>query len=119
MSQFDMNPQAAGKYPELLIDLRDKAIEKLEEAGFEATQAKSAAFVVVELIRKDWAGKQHYIPQGLLYDLTERDWKVWEAFNGKNVKELVDRFKLSEQRIYAIIKTIRPLAQKRHQPDLF
>ena len=109
------------KYPELLTDLRDKAEEALIELGMTVELAKKAAYVVSEIIRKDWSGQQHYIPKGLAYDITVRDWEIWEKFDGTtdSIKKLVKEYDLTEQRLYKIIKAIRPLAMKRHQPDLF
>lgn len=64
-------------------------------------------------------GRGFYLPQGdrikkaLLYK------RIYDQFDGHNHLELGKKYKLSEQRIYQIIREQRQLHRQRLQPGLF
>ena len=64
-------------------------------------------------------GRNYYLPKGDRIKNALRDKQVYDAFNGHNVRELSSRFKLSEVKIYNVIREQRQLHRDRVQPNLF
>lgn len=110
-----MSETTQNKYPELLVDLVDKGTEVLIGLGFEKSAATKAAFAFVELIRKEWAGQNLYVPKGQAYDLSIRDEELYRRFNGANLFRLCKEYGITIQRGYQIIAAIREKEFKRRQ----
>lgn len=58
-----------------------------------------------------WGGQQLYIPM----DLARRNARIYEAFDGTNHAELADRFNMSANTVYSILRDERA----RRSPGLF
>lgn len=110
--------ETTNHYPELLEDLVAKGTELLAGMGLEDDKAKSAAFAFVELIRKEWAGQNLYIPKGQAYELSKRDEELYRRFNGTNLYRLCKEHGITIQRGYQIIAAIREREFKRRQLGL-
>ena len=63
-------------------------------------------------------GRAIYLPNGNRIKVALRDYAIYDEFNGKNLKQLSQRYGLSEPHIYDIIRKQRSIIKKRHQPEL-
>ena len=100
-----------------LVDLRQDL-----EAAFRAdpeslANPTAAAFCAITTIRKQWGGEAIYVPKE--DDLDERDWKMWEMFDGTNYDEIGKAFDITSRQVRNRIRIIRPIAQAREQKGLF
>ncbi|WP_109422770.1 Mor transcription activator family protein [Aggregatibacter actinomycetemcomitans] len=73
---------------------------------------------IVIAISHYMGGRAIYLPNGDRIKAALRDYAIYEDFNGKNMKQLSERYGLSEPHIYDIIRKQRKLIRRRHQPEL-
>lgn len=113
----------AVKYPEILVDLHGKFAELLKaELGQIAEKDcnfEDISFKLTEIIRRDWAKQQVYIPQCQSVELTKRDYEIYSKFNGRNHRQLCQEYNISEQWLYKIIKKVREEEIRKNQGRLF
>ncbi len=120
MSEMPLRaPREDENYPELLTELAAYVGEVLQKRGQPAEVAAEIGFETAEHVRRNWAGHSLYLPKGQEFDLSRRDLEIYHLFNGRNVALLADRFRLTEVRIYQIIKRVRTEDMRRRQPDFF
>lgn len=94
--------------------LKQEFIAELEKTPAEAN---SLAYCAVGWFRRIYGGDNLYVPKDDALD--ERDWKMWELFNGSNYQEVGQVFDLSARQVRNRIKLIRRQAVAKEQPDLF
>ena len=115
------------KPSENLKELRECSAEQLiEERGLDTMTARDYAAVVVRGIQKRFRGGTVYIGVGKNELEVERNWLIWDKFNGTNHEELGRSFSgwnglgsLTGRQIYNIIKDIGPKAIGKIQGNLF
>lgn len=113
-NSFEMNA------PELLIDLAKRIEQQLIEKGLTNTDnARQFAIELSQSVAKDWGGQQVYIPKNLSSILNERDYAIYQDFNGRNHAELAKKYNVSVQWVYKIINKIHSKAYNKIQGDLF
>jgi len=102
-----------------LTEIREVILDDLaREHNITRADANAYAFTVVATIRREWGGCEGiYIPKS--DELEERDWRMWEMFNGSNYDEVGKAFDLTGRQVRNRIRIIRPLAEKREQASLF
>ena len=101
-----------------LSDMREVIAAKLAADPEALNHPKTAAAAAVEAIRETWGGCSGvYIPK--IDTLDERDWQMWQAFNGANYDEVGKLFGLTGRQTRNRRKIIRPIAQAREQKSLF
>jgi len=113
-----MSDGGQNHYPELLEDLKAKGVELLTAMGMETETARKAAFAFAELVRKEWAGQNLYIPKGRAYELALRDEELYRRFTGANLYPLCKEFGITLQRGYQILAVMREREFKRRQAPL-
>ncbi len=111
--------QENDNYPEILTDLKQTVTAALQENNIEAQRAEAISHQIAESIRKKWGGQLTYIPKGQYYELNSRDLKIWQEFRGSNHRQLCQKYDISLQRLYQIIKIQRRQMIEKHQHDLF
>lgn len=87
-----------------------------------ALDEETASQIANELanrLAEHWGGSMFYVTKHNAWQYHERDLAIWEAFNGNNHFELVQKFNLSLPYIYEILARMRKEYQDRSQPDLF
>ena len=62
---------------------------------------------VADMLPEDWGGSSVYIPKNLAARLRKRDATLYREFTGNNVAELAQKYGLTQQRVYAILKAER------------
>ena len=58
---------------------------------------------VADMLAEDWGGSSVYIPK----NLAARDATLYREFTGNNIAELAQKYGLTQQRVYAILKAER------------
>lgn len=104
--------------PELLSDLADHARDVLVKAGM-GDASNDLAWDLVERMTKVWGGQNLYFPRGLTFEQIRRDLTIYSEFNGTNQPQLAQKYHLSVQAVYEIIKTQRKRVLSEVQGDLF
>ena len=105
------------RWPSLLVEVIDVMQAELIRQKFEEDSAKLTASKLVGVMAHYFGGKSFYLPAGDKIKEALRDAQIYQDFNGKNVPELVKKYRLSESTIYAILRNQRTLQRKRHQMD--
>ncbi|HCL4860038.1 TPA: transcriptional regulator [Salmonella enterica] len=102
-------------YPALLSQLN--ALLRKELARIGANPDHSLELVVA--ICRHIGGMQVYVPRGHILENLIRDMRIWRDFNGRNIPELVKRYRVTYKTVYKAIKRMRRLERNKYQPDLF
>lgn len=114
-----MADETGSKYPEILRDLVDKAGEMLVEEGIDRSKAQRLAWMLAELIRRDWGGQQIYLSKGLSYEISQRDLEIYREFDGSNHYYLAQKHNLTARQVYSVVARVRENELRRRQPALF
>ena len=109
---FDQN-----RWPSLLVEVIEVMQAELLRQNFAEDKAKKTASKLVGVMAHYFGGKSFYLPAGDKIKEALRDAQIYQEFNGKNVPELIKKYRLSESTIYAILRNQRTLQRKRHQMD--
>ena len=99
----------AERYAELLDDVAAK-VARMARCGLppmEEEAARDFGRRVADMLAEDWGGSSVYIPKNLASRFRRRDALLYREFTGQNVQELAQKYGLTQQRVYAIIKAER------------
>ena len=99
----------AERYAELLDDVAAK-VANMARCGLplmDEAQAKDFGRRVADMLAEEWGGSSVYIPKNLASRFRRRDARLYREFTGQNVQELAQKYGLTQQRVYAIIKAER------------
>ena len=105
------------RWPSLLVEVIEVMQAELLRQNFAEDKAKKTASKLVGVMAHYFGGKSFYLPAGDKIKEALRDAQIYQEFNGKNVPELIKKYRLSESTIYAILRNQRTLQRKRHQMD--
>lgn len=94
------------------------AQELVDALSIPQEQATEVARQATNSICHRFARQAIYIPTDVQFDLTKRDLDLYQAWNGQNMDELIDRFKLSAVQIYKIVKQVRAAQRAKNEPQL-
>lgn len=111
------------QYPELLADIAQQVNVRLasllkDPKSIDPEKAQQIGWEVAEHVRGHFAGELIYIPKGRQFEASQLHQAIWDKFNGHNIPELVNEFKMAEQSIYRIIKFMRARNVRRNQLSL-
>lgn len=109
-------PEEAHAWPTILLELHGVILERLKKRGIDAPEL---ALETVLDIGEYMGGMQVYLPRGDRLRLQIRDMKIWNEFNGRNVKTLARKYDVTEKTIYEVCAKMRKLEIAKRQPDLF
>ncbi|SHG65421.1 Transcriptional regulator, Middle operon regulator (Mor) family [Pantoea sesami] len=115
LEQLDIDSPESRRFPALLAQLNALLQKELEKLG----QDPRISLDLIYAISKSIGGMQLYFPRGAALESLMRDMKIWRDFNGKNVPDLVERYHVTFNTVYAAIRRMRMIEQRKHQPDLF
>lgn len=113
------NNELVNRWPSLLVEVIDVMQAELLRQQVEEENAKLTACKLAGVLAHYFGGKSFYLPAGDKIKEALRDVQIYRDFDGKNVPDLVKKYRLSESTIYAILRQQRSLQRKRHQMDLF
>ena len=103
------------RWPEAMRQIYDILKHELAEAD----QDSSIALRQLSAICDAFGGMQFYLPRGHRLEKELKHLKIWNEFNGKNVQELSQKYKLSMQQIYRVIAVMRQHETNKRQAQLF
>lgn len=107
------------KWPQALVTFVDVIKHEIKHIpALDESAASQAAYVAVLALAKYQGGHIFYLPKGGLLLDAMRDKKIWDEFNGKNIKALAIKYKLTDPAIYKIISRQRKLHTTKHQLNL-
>lgn len=87
----------------------------IEALGCDEDLAAQVAHGIADRLAKAWGGSMLYVAKQHKLGICDRDWQIYQAFNGRNHHELAKRFGLSLPYIYKILANFK----KQNQPNLF
>lgn len=96
-------------WPQALTDLVDVASHDLKGVGISVQDAARFARICIGAIARYHGGRQFYLPCGESLSKGLRDKQIWEEFDGKNLKSLASKYRLSEMSIRGILHKQRRL----------
>tara|TARA_R110002096_G_scaffold172484_10_gene346221 strand:+ start:2456 stop:2842 length:387 start_codon:yes stop_codon:yes gene_type:complete len=105
------------KGEDMLSDIRELSLSVMLKNGMPENKAAIAAESLVQLVRKDWGGLLIYFKKTT--DLTDRDYEIYNRYNGRNRDQLCQEFDITVQRLYQIVKSIKSIEIARRQTNLF
>ena len=95
-------------YAELLDDVASKVANMARcVPAVEETEARELGRRVADMLAEDWGGSNIYIPKNLASRFRRRDAELYRGFTGHNVQALAQKYGLTQQRVYSIIKAER------------
>ena len=106
-------------WPQLLLNMLLVVQAAYVDAGAKPEQARELAFVAMRTLAHYHGGCTFYLPRGDRLEQALRDNRMWDEFNGRNIRELCTRYRLTEQRVYQVLAEQRTLRQRKIQPQLF
>lgn len=106
------------RWPSLLVEVIDVMQAELIRQKFEEDSAKLTASKLVGVMAHYFGGKSFYLPAGDKIKEALRDVQIYAEFDGKNIPELIRKYRLSQTTIYAILRQQRALHRKRYQKEL-
>jgi Mor family transcriptional regulator len=108
------------KGPELLTDLESHAARlAMDHFVVSEEQARIFSQALSDFMADNWGGQLIYFPKGMFRRLSDRDHKIYAAFNGTNHDDLVREFGVSLQHVYRIIKAVHAGEIAARQGGLF
>lgn len=106
-------------WPGDLVTLADVIFAQLKREGVEEDESYRQIERVLLAMSFLCGGRNYYLPQGDRIKRALRNKRIFHHFNGRNHRELCQQYKLSEQKIYEIVREQRQLHMNRIQPNLF
>ena len=105
-------------WPKALCDLSDFVHAQLVNSGVTEKQQIRLADKILVAMAIHSGGRGFYLPNAKATKDFIRNRRIYRAFTGHNHKALAAQYKMSEMRIYQIIKEQREAEIARIQPDL-
>lgn len=109
------SPPYKNQGPELLVDLMEKAAHLLKaKGGLSQEKSDELAVALTNVMAESWGGSTIYFPKGTwnrnplrCFHLSNRDWNIYDEYNGRNRHDLCARHSISSQRLYQILAACR------------
>ena len=105
----------AHRWPEAMRQIYDILKHELNKAE----QDETVALLQLSAICDAFGGMQFYLPRGHRLEKELKHLRIWQEFNGNNVQELSQKYKLSMQQIYRVLATMRKHETNKRQAPLF
>jgi len=74
-----------------------------EEIGFHEQYAATLAEPIVNGLKKRFSGQDIYIAKNTRPDVAQRNESIRREFNGRNLEDMMTKYKLSKPSIYKIV----------------
>ncbi|HCM1915210.1 TPA: hypothetical protein N3A33_001071 [Salmonella enterica subsp. salamae serovar 28:r:e,n,z15] len=103
----------------LMGGIREAAFSVLSRNGFPAAVANTISVAIVRQLTFAWEGNTIYITKTPDHEVMRRNQRIFDEFKGDNHDALAEKFGVSIQWVYSIVKDMRDEYIKRHQPDMF
>lgn len=107
------------RWPKALCELSDFVHAQLKNAGITSQQQINLADKMLVAMAIYSGGRGFYLPNAKATQDFIRNRRIYKTFTGHNHKELAAEYKMTEMRIYQIIREQRIAEINRIQPNLF
>lgn len=107
------------RWPRELAFLAEHAEAAFIRLGSDKLRAARLANAVLTQLAFAAGGRAFYLPTGMILQNALRDREIWHQFNGRNVDELAQHYRLTQMQIYNILKKQRALNVNKYQGSLF
>jgi Mor family transcriptional regulator len=109
-----------GGGPELLAGLAEIGAKVAREVlGASPEQAEAVGSEVAEQMARMWGGQLIYIPMGIRGRVAKLHQNIYEDWTGQNQRALAQKYGVSLQHVYVVIKRVHAQVVARDQGDLF
>lgn len=99
--------------------IREAAFSVLSRYGLPTETANKISVVIIRQLALAWEGNVIYITKTPDHEVMLRNQCIFDEFKGNNHDALAEKFGVSIQWIYAIVKEMRNEHIRRYQPDMF
>lgn len=93
--------------PEFLANLLEYSKLVMVKNGINPDDSNKISREICKQMCDVWGKQLIYFPEWLREELSERDLKIYNEFNGTNHQDLARKYNLSIQAIYRIISIVR------------
>lgn len=111
--------EIASKWPAETVNFIEAIQSRYVRQGTDLADARKLAIEAVLALAEYAGGRVIYLPKADGINRLIRNKKIWEEFNGSNIDQLSQRYKLTVAQVYAIIREQRTLHSRKIQPGLF
>ncbi len=105
------------KGDDFLSDIRESSMLLMLENDVPEKQAAEITESLVKNMRESWGGLLIYFKKTV--DLTDRNYEIYNKYNGQNRDAICREYDISIQRLYQIVRAIGLIEKAKRQPDLF
>ena len=106
-------------WPGDLVELSDVILAELKRNGVDDEERYRLMDKVLLAMAFLCGGRNYYLPQGERIKMQLRNKRIYDQFDGRNVRELARSFDLTPQQVYGVIREQRQLHRARIQHNLF
>ena len=106
-------------WPGDLVELSEVIRAQMKREGIDDESTYQMMERVLLAMAFMCGGRNYYLPKSDRIKNALRDKRIYDAFTGRNHKELARLFRLSEQKIYEVIREQTQLHRDRIQHNLF
>lgn len=105
------------RWPKTLADLYASVNAAMKRSGYGEEESHSLSVIAIKAVSDVAGGRQFYMPVGMALERAARNIKIFNEFDGRNVLELSEKYKITQTQIYAIIKSERAGAKQGRQDN--
>lgn len=110
------------RWPERLATLTDLVTDALA-GSVGAAEARRLGCAVVTRLAREFGGSMWYVPKVDALERTLRNLEIWAAHDGtvdgpRGIRALARHYRLSDQQVWAVLRSERALHRRRVQPEL-
>lgn len=102
-------------WPKLLVDMLDVACAALMDAGAKEGRARDIAIIVLRALARYHGGRSAYLPTGDTLDDALKHYRIFKESGKTSVRELSEKYGMTEVHIYRIVARQRQLVRARAQ----
>lgn len=107
------------RWPQTLADMMDVVGAALRHAGADAPTALRYAAAAMAALAEYHGARMWYLPRGDQLKTALRNEQLYAEWGRHSPRELAERYGLTLQQTYAILREQSALHRRRVQPDLF
>lgn len=96
------------EYPEILLTIADVVAQALIEKGkLSDAEAAELGIRCADALRHSFGGDTVYIPKGIMFEYSKRDVELVEMLKTSTMREVCDKYGITQRRIYQILKAVK------------
>lgn len=109
-----------GGGPELLQGLAEVGAKVAREVvGASPEVAEALGSEIAEQMARMWGGQLIYVPKGIRGQVAALHQQIYDDWTGQNQRALAQKYGISVQHVYVVIKRMHAQFVARNQGDLF